>query len=129
MELGEKQELFAKLEAEWVLWVISHEGYKLRQGEGRILQLGPSGKGRKAIDVATRQHILVKDVVHMDLGAHYTGVGKDWQLFVNGEYVTSSENPAWVFIGTNWETRHPLCRWGGRWGDGNHISLEHEGRK
>ena len=24
---------------------------------------------------------------------------------------------------------YPLCRWGGRFGDGNHYSLEHEGRK
>ena len=30
-------------------------------------------------------------------------------------------------LGEWWEKQHELCRWGGRWGDGNHYSLEHEG--
>lgn len=32
-------------------------------------------------------------------------------------------------LGEWWEKQHPLCRWGGRFNDGNHYSLEHEGVK
>jgi hypothetical protein len=27
-------------------------------------------------------------------------------------------------LGEWWEKQHPLARWGGRWGDGNHYSFE-----
>lgn len=30
-------------------------------------------------------------------------------------------------LGEWWEAQHPLCRWGGRFQDGNHYSIEHEG--
>ena len=32
-------------------------------------------------------------------------------------------------LGLYWESLHPLCRWGGRFNDGNHYSLEHNGVK
>lgn len=139
MSLGAKQELFAGLEAQWVLWVISHPGWKLRQGEGRILQLGADGKrGRRARLVVGKKPdgspvygrlVRVRDLVHMDGGTHYAGVSKDWQLFVDGVHITRSDHHVWIECGTNWKGRHDLCRWGGDFGDGNHISLEHDGRK
>lgn len=146
MTLGEKQELFVELQARWVQWVLSHPGWRLRLGEGRILQMGPSGRGRTAVDVITLRTIPVKDAVHMSGGAHYNGVGADWNLFVydvspsgvlhrrfDGDkdvtWITSGGHPAWVAAGEHWESLHPLCRWGGRFGDANHISLEHEGKK
>lgn len=30
-------------------------------------------------------------------------------------------------LGEWWEKQHELCRWGGRFGDGNHYSLFHDG--
>jgi len=137
--LGQKQELFARLEAEWVLWVLTHPGWALRRGEGRILQLGADGKrGRRARLVIGQTKdgrptyggiVRVRDLVHMDGGNHYAGLACDWQLFVDGQHVTTGEHPAWVACGENWESRHALCRWGGRFADGNHISLEHDGKK
>lgn len=32
-------------------------------------------------------------------------------------------------LGELWESLHPLCRWGGRFGDGGHFSMEHGGLK
>jgi len=62
---------------------------------------------------------------------HLSRIAVDIHLFrmVEGgwEYLTTNE--AHRAIGEWWETQHALCRWGGRWGDGNHYSLEHEGRK
>lgn len=127
LSLGQKQELFVERQAEWVFWVLSHPGWKLRDGEGRILQKGPDGKGRKAKKLGVTW--LVEDAVHMDGSCHYMGLAKDWNLFVNGVLITSSTHPAWVACGEKWESMHELARWGGRFGDGNHTSFEHEGRK
>ncbi len=125
MTLGEKQELFVLKQAEWVLWVLSHPGWTLRDGEGRILRDGPDGKGRKAKKLGMT--ILVQDAVHMDGGTHYLGIGKDWNLFVDGVFITSGHHPAWQACGEKWESMHPSCRWGGRFGDANHTSFEHGG--
>lgn len=133
MTLGEKQQLFVELEAQWVGWVLSHPGWKLRHGEGRILQKGADDKGRKAQDAFSGKIVKVIDLVHLTGGAHYNGVGADWLLFVNGNHVTQSDDPAWIACGEHWEGLHELCRWGGRFEaprqDGNHISLEHQGFK
>jgi hypothetical protein len=140
MILGEKQELFVKLQAEWVPWVLSHPGWHLREGEGRILQMGPDGKGRRARHALTGLPLRVKDLVHMDGGTHYLGIGKDWNLFIDPGaegnafgstklWVSSGSHPAWLQLGVHWELMHELCRWGGRFGDANHFSLEHDGKK
>ena len=59
----------------------------------------------------------------------------DLDLFKDGEgfemgckvYLTKTEDHR--KLGEFWESLHPLCRWGGRFGDGNHYSLEHGGVK
>jgi len=43
------------------------------------------------------------------------------------EYVTSTEGHK--DVGEYWETLHPDCRWGGRFMDGNHYSIEYNGRR
>lgn len=43
------------------------------------------------------------------------------------DYLTTTE--AHRPLGEWWELQHPLCRWGGRFGDGNHYSLEYNGVK
>lgn len=47
------------------------------------------------------------------------------ELFRDGEYVkdTETHRP----LGEWWEAQHPLCRWGGRFNDGNHYSIAHGG--
>ena len=59
--------------------------------------------------------------------AHKKRLALDLNLFKNGEYLegTDAHRP----IGEWWEKQHPLARWGGRFNDGNHYSLEWEGVK
>ena len=45
----------------------------------------------------------------------------------NWVYLTKTEDHR--IFGEFWEQLHPLCRWGGRFDDGNHYSIEHEGVK
>lgn len=129
MPLGKQQELFVRLQADWIVWVLSHPGVALRPGESRILPLGPSGKGRRALDIATGKEVLVQDTVHMTGGCHYLGLAADWNLFVKDEWISDGTHALWQIIGEKWESMHALCRWGGRFGDANHISLERGGKK
>lgn len=58
---------------------------------------------------------------------HTKRLAIDLNLFRAGAYLTATSD--WQELGEAWERMHPLCRWGGRFGDGNHLSLEHEGVK
>lgn len=58
---------------------------------------------------------------------HIVGLAADVNLYAAGVYLGSTE--AHKPFGEWWETQHALCRWGGRFRDGNHYSLEHEGVK
>lgn len=52
----------------------------------------------------------------------------DLHLFKAGRYLTRTEDHR--ELGEWWEKQNPACRWGGRFTriDGNHYSLEWEGR-
>jgi hypothetical protein len=51
----------------------------------------------------------------------------DLNLFKDGKYLTETEDHR--VLGEWWEKQHELCRWGGRFNDGNHYSFEHNGSK
>jgi len=40
-----------------------------------------------------------------------------------------NDHPNYHLLGEIWKAYHPLCRWGGRFEDGNHYSLERDGIK
>jgi hypothetical protein len=56
---------------------------------------------------------------------HKLRLAIDINLFRNGEYLGRSEDHRQ--LGEWWEKQGGV--WGGRWGDGNHYSLEHDGAK
>jgi len=60
---------------------------------------------------------------HMDGSLHYKRLAIDLNLFKRGHYLTrtTDHKP----LGEYWESIGGS--WGGRFGDGNHYSLEHEG--
>lgn len=64
--------------------------------------------------------------VHKVNSNHYDRIAIDLNLFKDGAYLTDSlfHKP----FGEFWESLHPLCRWGGRFNDGNHYSLQYKGR-
>ena len=57
--------------------------------------------------------------------AHKLRLAIDLNLFRNGRYLQSTEDHR--PLGEWWESQGGM--WGGRWSDGNHYSLEHDGVK
>lgn len=114
MTLGDKQRLFTKLIAELIVWAYKN-GYEFTKGDAfrdpRVFgQIGEKrGYGSRNSN-------------------HKLKLAQDLNLFIDGVYQKSTE--AHRPIGEKWESMHELCRWGGRFGekDGNHYSLEHNGR-
>lgn len=60
---------------------------------------------------------------------HKLRLASDFNLFVDGEYISDGEHEAWLKLGEYWESLHDLSRWGGRFKDANHFSFEHLGCK
>lgn len=61
---------------------------------------------------------------------HTFRLALDLNLFKDGVFLTTTEGHR--PLGEWWEaqsTPEVTCAWGGRFGDGNHYSLEHAGRK
>lgn len=103
--LGEKQELFALLIYKLQGYIIS-EGYDIRLGHAFRCENCVTGSRNSN---------------------HKLKLALDINLFKAGQFLqqTADHKP----FGEFWESLHPLCRWGGRFNDGNHYSLEHQGRK
>lgn len=111
MTLGQKQRLFTKLMAEWTLWVYE-QGYELSDGDA---YRDPRLHGMVGVK---------KGYGHKNSG-HKRRLARDYNLFKDEKWLDRSEDHR--PLGENWESRHELCRWGGRFGDGNHYSFIHDG--
>ena len=112
MTLRQKQSLFVRLVAK----LIDHAyalGYELTFGEAWRT---PEQAARNAAAGTGIRNSLHVDRLAIDLN-----------LFRDGDYLATTE--AHRPLGEWWEQQHPLARWGGRFGDGNHYSLAHGGRK
>lgn len=139
MTLGDKQRLFHRLSIELQVWALAR-GYEFTYGEAfrtdeqaEINNIGPQAREAvaKLIErffpkLAARLRNNGK-VDSPPYTVHQDRLALDLNLFVGGVYMATSE--AWREIGEKWESMHELCRWGGRFGDGNHISFEHNGVK
>lgn len=139
MTLGEKQRLFVRLYSEWLAWALA-QGYEFTFGEAyrsdeqaEINSIGQMGRETVAQLVQRAFPALAEAIRNngkangIRRSGHGNKLALDQNLFINGVYQPTTE--AWKPLGEKWESLHPLCRWGGRFGDGNHISLEHDGVK
>lgn len=108
--LRQKQSLFVKC-LSLLIQFATLNGWELSLGEGFV---GDS------IDKPE------EDTPHLKKGNHFKRLALDLNLFVGGQWV-AGVTEQWNVLGEFWERLHPLCRWGGRFGDPNHFSLEHEG--
>jgi len=61
---------------------------------------------------------------HKEYSLHYDRLAIDLNLFKDGKYLALTEDH--LIIGEFWESMGGS--WGGRYDDGNHYSLEYEGR-
>ena len=113
MTLGAKQELFARLLCD--LMCFAHDrGYSIRGGDWFR-------------DPRLHGHIGEKKGYGHRNSAHKLKIACDLNLFKDGVFLSSTKDHE--PLGIYWESLHPLCRWGGRFNDGNHYSLEHNGNK
>ena len=109
MKLGKKQELFMRLLPR--LLDKAHElGFEIRGGDlfRDPRAHGEFGKGGS---------------YGRDSSTHKLKLAIDLNLFKDGAWITATGGHR--ELGEFWEGLHPLCRWGGRFGDGNHYSLKH----
>ena len=113
MTLREARCAFTECKARLIFYAISR-GYEIASAEGMDR---PTAK-----DPTTD---------HMKGSLHEIGLAEDFDLYKDGKYLTKTEDHA--ELGEYWEelgkiNKLPL-RWGGRFRDGNHYSLEGLGIK
>lgn len=113
MTLGRKQRVFARLVAR----LIEHAyqaGYEITLGEAYRTPEQAAANAAAGRGISN--------------SLHTRRLAIDLNLFVDGQYQTSSE--AHRPLGEFWEslsTSEYACCWGGRFGDGNHYSIEDGG--
>ena len=115
MTLGQKQRRFPVLIARLVLHAESL-GYELTYGEA----------WRTPEMVA----IYAKRGTGSERSLHPDRLAVDFNLFRDGVWLKQTEDHR--PLGEFWEslsTPKIICCWGGRFGDGNHYSVAHAGRK
>jgi hypothetical protein len=119
LSLGEKQRLFAKLVPRLI-----DKAHELGFG----VSLGDAYR-----DPRVHGAIGVRMAYGHAKSGHKLRLALDLNLFIDVDgdgdldYVETTERHK--PLGEWWEKQHELCRWGGRFQDGNHYSLEHEGVK
>ena len=112
MTLREKQSLFVHLVAQLIFEA---------QMRGYALTFGEAWRPPETAALYAKQKKGIANSLHTQR------LAIDLNLFKDGKYLPSTE--AHRPLGEWWEQQHELCRWGGRFKDGNHYSLEHEGRQ
>jgi hypothetical protein len=111
MTLGEKQRLFMRLLPRLI--DKAHEmGFELTGGD---LFRDPRVHGALGVKMGYG---------HPRSG-HKNKLAIDLNLFKNGVFLGATEDHK--ELGEWWEKQHESARWGGRFQDGNHYSLEHDG--
>lgn len=111
LTLRQKQSLFVRLVARLIQFAVS-QGYELTFGETY-----------RSPEEAARLAKLGKGIV---ASLHTQRLAIDLNLFKEGVYLSSTESHR--PLGEWWEAQHRLCRWGGRFKDGNHYAITHGGR-
>ena len=111
MKLGDKQRLFTRMIAN-LLEFAHTRGYEVTLGDAYR-------------DPRLHGQVGEKKAYGHKNSCHKLRLAIDLNLFKDGEYLTSDKDHE--PLGLYWESSHPLCRWGGRFNDGNHYSFEHNG--
>ena len=113
MSLGDKQRLFAKM-----VPALINQAHLF----GFEVTLGDAYR-----DARLHGDVGVKKGYGHSRSGHKMRLAIDLNLFRDGAYLTQTDDHK--ELGEWWESLHPLCRWGGRFKDGNHYSIEHNGVK
>ena len=113
MKLGDKQKLFARLLPS-LIDQAHCMGFEVTLGDA---YRDPRSHGK-----------LGERIAYGSLfSCHKMRLAIDLNLFKDGKYLTTTEDHK--PLGEWWEQQHPEACWGGRFNDGNHYSITHEGSK
>jgi hypothetical protein len=119
MTLRQKQSEFARHLSRLVFMIYS-AGYEVTFGDVY----------RSPEEQARLHKLNPKGAAPPGRSCHELKLAADLNLFKNGVYLSSTESHR--AFGEWWEsqsTSEYTCVWGGRFGDGNHYSIAHGGRK
>lgn len=111
MTLGQKQRLMTRLIADLIIFAYDN-GYELTLGDAYR-------------DPRVHGAVGVKQSYSSANSLHKERLAIDFNLFKDGKYLTQTEDHR--LLGEYWESLGGT--WGGRFQDGNHYSIEHNGRK
>ena len=111
MTLGQKQRNFTMMVSLLIQYAYE-QGYELTLGDAYR-------------DPRVHGAVGEKESYSSSRSLHKSRLAIDFNLFKDGEYLTSTEDHK--PLGEFWESIGGT--WGGRFNDGNHYSMEHEGRK
>lgn len=111
MTLGQKQRKFTLMVAQLIQWAYE-KGYELTLGDAYR-------------DPRVHGEVGVKKSYSLANSLHKERLAIDLNLFKNQVYLKSTED--YLPLGEYWESIGGT--WGGQFNDGNHFSLEHNGRK
>lgn len=112
--LSQKQRRFARMVRDLLVFVHTLPGHEVTLGDAFR---DPRVHGKLGVLMGYGHRF----------SAHKNKLAIDLNLFVGGEYQSSTD--AHRVIGEWWEQQAPDARWGGRFEDGNHYSIEHNGVK
>lgn len=110
--LRQKQSRFVRLVGLLINYAYE-QGYELTFGEAW-----------RTPEQAARNAAAGRGIVN---SLHIERLAIDFNLFRGGKWLQATEDHR--PLGEYWESLAPDCRWGGRFNDGNHYSIEHAGRK
>lgn len=111
MTLGQKQREFTRMIGNLIGWAYAH-GYELTFGDAYR-------------DPCVHGEVGEKKSYSSASSNHKIRLAVDFNLFKDGKYLSSTDDHK--PLGEYWESMGGS--WGGRFKDGNHYSLEHEGRR
>ena len=111
MTLGDRQRAFTRMVADLIIFAYDN-GYDLTFGDA---YRDPRVFGK----------LGDKDGYGRSYSNHKVRLAIDFNLFKDGEYLTQTEDHK--ILGEYWESIGGS--WGGRFDDGNHYSLEYNGRR
>ena len=117
LTLGEKQRAFPQMLANLINFAYLH-GYELTLGDA---YRDPRVFGH----IGHVKFCEGKRAYGRKFSCHKLRLAQDFNLFKAGEYLTETEDHE--FLGLFWEEMGGS--WGGRFGDGNHYSIEHQGHE
>lgn len=136
LTLGQKQRLFTRMVSQLIRWAYDN-GYELTLGEAKrtdeqaeINALGEDGRARLVRHIQS-QFPLLAEKIGNNTGSgirnslHEVSLAIDLNLFRNEVYLSRTEDHR--RMGEFWESIGGT--WGGRFGDGNHYSLGHNGKR